>query len=880
MTRRKLFFLSITIAAFLIVCGGILALHSSFFIPIANLVTEHVFKFTIQAASLSFSGGVAAEVTNLAINDTAKDRFEFSSAKLNIQSRPLRALSGEIERIVLKQPKVRIRIGNRKDTETDLSFIKKIPSVDLLIVEKGQLTILFTQSMQEIVLNDIDLTVRHFSPEKGGSLLLRAGLDMADRAKNSINVHGSIASELNLSSITPRPLGKGSIHADFTEGSVKNLIFGKTVLDLPVFLEKNRIRIPGADISAASMSIRNRDNSGIRKTVVKTGVSYNIDSQTISVEDLEGQAQGLGDFTISGSMAFKGTKPFDARIEASKVDFSNMYNLLRGFIAEEDLNKWSVHGKGQLTADVEGSYTDRPTLKGKASVKFQQGGFSSEDGSKAADGVDGSITVRFDLPSGQKKREATIFSQFSGGEYLWDKYYLDAKAQPSSLNLEADIAVNRQGDSRISGTVGLFNTGSYDYTIHKSHDQSNILLDAREVSVKKLASVFLRDFLVGVDPSYRGMNADGRLDTSLEAIVSRNGLSLKGFVRLTDVNLEIPERSLQMTGLDADLPVELTDGNAETVTYMRGKSDARKGTIRFRTLATPFLQLLGINVSTDISGNAIAFPDPISLPVYGGHIYITDARISSVLNKSRRLSFSGRIEGVDFGPMLSKASGITFPEPVEIVFPIIHFSGGTIETEGQTLVRMFGGQIVASRIFGEDIFSHTRKIGGDINFNEIDLGKVTDAVKLGKITGVVQGSVHNLLIQYGQPSQFVFEVKTAEDSKAAKKVSVDAIENISILGTGSGGISAILKSGLNRFFKEYPYSRIGIKCSLENDIFTVRGTIHENDEEYLIRRGFLRGIDVINKDPENVVSFKDMQERISRVFRERKDEEAKTIVVN
>ncbi len=171
-------------------------------------------------------------------------------------------------------------------------------------------------------------------------------------------------------------------------------------------------------------------------------------------------------------------------------------------------------------------------------------------------------------------------------------------------------------------------------------------------------------------------------------------------------------------------------------------------------------------------------------------------------------------------------------------------------------------------------------LGGDILFRSIDLGKVTETIKVGRITGIIEGSVKDLVVEYGQPSRFVFDLDTVKKWGQSQKVSVDAIENISILGTGSGGIGAVLKSGLNKFFKEYPYSRIGIRCTLRNDNFNIRGKIVEGGTEYLIRRAFLRGIDVVNRDPQNMVSFKDMQERVGRVFQKDEGGAGPTIKVN
>jgi hypothetical protein len=100
---------------------------------------------------------------------------------------------------------------------------------------------------------------------------------------------------------------------------------------------------------------------------------------------------------------------------------------------------------------------------------------------------------------------------------------------------------------------------------------------------------------------------------------------------------------------------------------------------------------------------------------------------------------------------------------------------------------------------------------------------------------------------------------------------VDAVENLSILGTGSSGISAVLNSGVNKFFKEYPYSWIGILCTLENDTFRIRGKKNEGGKEYLVRRGWLRGLDVIIQDTDNAISFRDMQERIGRIFHSKQE---------
>ena len=56
-----------------------------------------------------------------------------------------------------------------------------------------------------------------------------------------------------------------------------------------------------------------------------------------------------------------------------------------------------------------------------------------------------------------------------------------------------------------------------------------------------------------------------------------------------------------------------------------------------------------------------------------------------------------------------------------------------------------------------------------------------------------------------------------------------------------------------------------MKARLENDLFQINGTIREQGTEYLIKRRGLTGVNIVNSNPDNQISFKDMLKRIRRV---------------
>jgi len=58
---------------------------------------------------------------------------------------------------------------------------------------------------------------------------------------------------------------------------------------------------------------------------------------------------------------------------------------------------------------------------------------------------------------------------------------------------------------------------------------------------------------------------------------------------------------------------------------------------------------------------------------------------------------------------------------------------------------------------------------------------------------------------------------------------------------------------------------VGLVSSLPTNTFTLNGAIHEGGVEYLVKKPALFGISVINREPDKVISFKEMTNRLKRV---------------
>lgn len=878
--RNKRFILTIIVLVAVCAAGLAVLARTPLLLRSVAMLSTPFYGYDINAESFFFFPLVKADLKGFTFADTRNQNFIFTSSRLTVNTTPKEVLRGEVEKILLKDAKIRIRVGDKKETETDLSFIKKIPAVRLLTMENGEFTLLFKGSNTRIDLKKIDLTVKDFSPERGGTLSFTGLVGVNEPEKSEFFVTGKCKGTLKLTGIFPDMLGKGTIEFDigaFTAGKVtmKGLKF-----TIPVQFEKDRIVIVRSAIGIEEFTLLADSGKALLKNS-SIGIDARYDTKTgdLSSDNIRITMPGIGALNGAARLKLKGAMPITASLETRELNFSSVFSMAKSLMTQEEAKKWSIEGRGALKGRMAGTLSGgSPSLSGNITMDIKKGGFASPDGSKAAQGINGLVIMNFTVPRGEKDTSLKVSSRISSGEYLWGKYYKDLSKERAGFSTNADILTSSKAGSRFKGVCDLFNTGQYSYDGYFGREGWRFHVSARDMVIKRIVSDFLSAYLAETAPPLKGIDADGRLSADISLASIEKKREARGNIRLAASSLTLPALSLDVKALEVDVPFDLSSaGQAGTGPKgeQRGPGWITISGFRKGEYNLPELKIPVIASGTDVIATGV-----ISVPFYGGAVRIRDVVAKDVLGESPRFSFAGTVTGIDLPRLLNDLTGLTFPGSVKARFPMVAYQNGELKTEGGMSVDIFGGRIEVLDMYAKGLLAPSRKIGGNITFSNIDLGKITETIKIGKITGIIEGSMKDLEVEYGQPSRFVFDLDTVKARGVPRKVSVDAIENISILGTGTGGIGAILKSGINKFFKEYPYSRIGIRCTLENDNFNIRGKIIEGGKEYLIRRAFLRGIDVVNRDPRNMVSFKDMQERIGRVFHKSKDGTGPSIKVN
>jgi len=317
---------------------------------------------------------------------------------------------------------------------------------------------------------------------------------------------------------------------------------------------------------------------------------------------------------------------------------------------------------------------------------------------------------------------------------------------------------------------------------------------------------------------------------------------------------------LTARGVELELPVSYHLGGAGPE---RPAKPMQKdwGRMRAAGLELPGIKLEALDLTLALTPNRLWLRDAVSLPWWSGKVTVSGLLVDQPLSPDFHATCAVKAEGLDLAAIpgtvpLKGALGGRL-EPVEI-------NARQISAGGRLAGRLFDGELKLSGLGMELPFSPGREMAAEVSLAGVDLAQLSQALDIGRITGRLDARVSGLRAAYGQPVAFALTARSVPAEGVDQTVSLKAVNSISVIGTGSG-LSGMGVGLLASLFKEFPYAEIGLSCTLKNDVFRVQGLIREDGVEYLVKRPPFMGINVVNRNPDNLISFSDMLSRLNRV---------------
>ncbi|MGZ8474429.1 MAG: hypothetical protein ACXWWY_13160, partial [Candidatus Deferrimicrobiaceae bacterium] len=576
------------------------------------------------------------------------------------------------------------------------------------------------------------------------------------------------------------------------------------------------------------------------------------------VEGVDIRSGSLGHAT--GELVFSGGG-FSGRLDGPGLPADNLVSLARAWSGRK-WNGGSTTGTIDVAARLE-SAEGSPRVA--ATATLGQIGFTSPAGGVMGQNLAGRVDLEALLAPRARVKADMVLRR---GEALWGTVYVDLARDPLDLHLRGTrVGPEEYADLVLEGGLGGHGRLSVEGKArhagktwrHQGH------LAVRDARLGPIFRTFLRDPMSTAHPDLAGLEMEGTAGLDLSFSGSDRAADLSGTLLLRSAGIRRGVEPPLLSALDIDLPIAYSLGAANPG-LPRPSDAARWGRLRLKKLRLAGQELGPLEMPAVLVPNRLYLGGAIEPSLLGAKLSLRRIQVDEPLSARIQIRMAAQLDGLD----LARVAGKEFPLEGHLggrLDPVL-IGRERMTADGDLTGDLFGGRLDLRRVTAERPFSAGREYGADVSVDRIDLEPFSAALGIGRITGRLSGSIEGLRVTYGQPVAFHLKMESVPTKGVSQSVSLKAVNSISLVSTGSA-LSGLGVSMLTKFFREFPYEKIGFESGLNNDVFTVRGLIHEDGVEYLVKRRFFTGINVVNRNPDNRIGFSDMLERAKRVTGER-----------
>jgi hypothetical protein len=476
-----------------------------------------------------------------------------------------------------------------------------------------------------------------------------------------------------------------------------------------------------------------------------------------------------------------------------------------------------VDGNGQLNVTASMSGVAAQLNEANIDIQLRAEELSDADGSVAGEHLD--ISLHTEVKRGNDGLQVVLDMEGRQGALYVEPVFIEMPSRPVTLNARFDWLSAKQQLFLQSftynhpGTVQL--QGDGDFNLAADAPLQTLRIEVLEADFPSLYDTYLRPWLYG--SMLADLDTAGQISGSL-----RWDKGKVSHVALDPLNLSVDDR-------EGRFSLDTVNGRIrwnDTTTPVRSELDWASGSL--------FQVALGASrVAFDTSRDSLQLPQAVEIPVLDGMLGIDDFQLEFGKDKPLRWQVNGLLEPVSLS-QLSLALG--WPElagKLSGVIPNVHYDDGTLKVGGILLIRVFEGQVTLRNLSLEQPFGLVPRLRVDARADNIDLETLTRTFSFGRIEGLLNGRVDGLYMESWRPVAFDAEFATPEDDSSRHRISQKAVDNISSIG--GGGVGGALSRSFLRFFEDFPYDRLGIRCRLVNGICDMGGVAPAANGYYLVK---------------------------------------------
>jgi hypothetical protein len=501
-------------------------------------------------------------------------------------------------------------------------------------------------------------------------------------------------------------------------------------------------------------------------------------------------------------------------------------------------------------------------LKANGKLRLLRGRYATSDGSKMGENF--TLAGHFDITTREKKNISLSGNlNIEEGELLWGKFFGDFKSQKPSLDFDGDYLASQDELQLRRLDLSLANIGKIGLsgTLQQISEKpiARIQVNGNDIQPSGAFDFFIRDTLSRSYPILDQLNFDGRIDLAAKVSGALTDLFVEGNLQVRRGGLGVKSDKWQVGPMNLALPFRLhwPAATREGISASVPTGTLAVESFRFGSEIVPALK-----TTVSLWNNALRFNQPIRLAVYGGTIEIRNLAWADLIRYPQAFSLSIETKDLQLQKLTEAWGWYRFGGTLSGSIPKVEMTGNVLRSEGQIQIEVFGGHVQLSKTEIENPFSSLPAIKLDTRFQGIHLEQASETFAFGHISGILEGTISDLIISNGQPSQMRAEIQTVARSGSSQWISVEALNKITVLSSGQNG--SLIYGGIAGFFDEFRYSKMGFKATLRNDKLTLRGIESSDGKEFLVVGSFLPPtVNVISHTQE--IGFGDLMKRLEQI---------------
>jgi hypothetical protein len=474
-----------------------------------------------------------------------------------------------------------------------------------------------------------------------------------------------------------------------------------------------------------------------------------------------------------------------------------------------------------------------------AELTVREASFSDASGLHAADKLGGQLRLAARRKGGSWAYRASL--DWNAGELYWQPLYL--RGAGHTLNADGVIGERQisvtHGEARLAAIGGIQGSAIWDRSANRLEgaEVTSGALDAGQ-----LYSQVMKPFFFGT--ALGELRVEGKIevaarwrDNQMHSVdASLRSLSFEDLNRrfaMFDANGRIPWHRTEETTVE----LEMKGGELLRVPFGRVKLPLMMRGMRFRL-------------------------DTVDIPLLDGTLTMRDFA-TEPQQQGWRWAFRGNLSPVSMERFTQAVGLPTMLGTVSAEIPRVSYARSTLEVDGALLFKVFDGTVMANNVKLIEPFGKAPRLASDLEARNIDLGLLTRAFSFGSITGRIDAAVNGLELANWRPVKFDAKLESGA-GEYQRKISQRAVQNITALG-GAGAAAAIQGSFL-RFFDEFGYERLGLRCRLENGVCSMGGIEDAAQGYVIVRGGGIPALSVLGYN--RSVDWNELVDRLKRVIQD------------